>query len=178
MYNESMLQLSAYLHNRPVLSLRNGRTVAWAGTPIFNPHNLRIEGFHVIDSQDGRRLVLLSQDIRELSKQGFIVDDHDVLSPLEDLIRLQDILQLNFELLKKPVVTVSKTHVGKVNDYAVETSSMYVQKLYVSQSFWKSLTGGNLSVDRTQIVEITNRRIVINDLLQGTPAAATAAAAT
>jgi hypothetical protein len=51
---------------------------------------------------------------------------------------------------------------------------MYVQKLYVGQSLLKSLTGGSLSIDRTQIVEITNRKIVINDLLQGTPEGAPA----
>jgi sporulation protein YlmC with PRC-barrel domain len=80
-------------------------------------------------------------------------------------------------LLKKPVETVSKEKIGKVSDYAVETTTMYVQKLYVSRSIIRNLTGGGLSIDRSQIVEITNSRIIINDLLQGTPSPVTASIA-
>jgi hypothetical protein len=38
----------------------------------------------------------------------------------------------------------------------------------------KSLTTGQLSVDRNNIIEITNRRVVITDLLKTAPAAVTA----
>jgi sporulation protein YlmC with PRC-barrel domain len=173
-----MLQLSAHLLSQPVLSLRTGSVVAWTTDAIINPHILKIEGFYCKDSVDGRRLVLLYQDIREYSKRGFIIDDHDVLSEPDELVRLQNVLSLNFRLLKKPVVTTSKVRVGKVSDYAVETMTMYIQKLYVSQSLWRNLMRGSLSVDRTQIVEVTTRRIVINELLQPTPSPAATAVAT
>lgn len=164
-----MLQLSANLYDWPVLSLRSGNAVATAIEPIINPKFLKIEGFYCEDSRSGEQLILLSQDIREFSKQGFIVDDHDVLAEPEDLVRLRGVLELNFQLLKKPVETTTKTSVGKVGDYAVETTGMYVQKLYVSRPFWQNLAGGTLSVDRSQIVEVTNKRIVINDLLDTAP---------
>ncbi len=151
--------------------------MAWIATPIVNPRNLKIEGFFCNDSMNGKQLVLLYQDIRELSRQGFIVDDHDVLVESKELVRLKDLMQQNFQLAGKPVVTVSKQKVGKVHDYALETESMFIQKLYVTQSFWKRLTGGSLSVDRTQIVEVTNRRIVINDLLEPSASPVTAIAA-
>lgn len=173
-----MLQLSANLLGRPILSIRTGSTVAWTTEAIINPHVLKIEGFHCRDSVDGRQFVLLYQDIREYSRRGFIIDDHDVLSEPDELVRLQNVLKLNFQLLKKPVVTTNKEKIGRVNDYAVETATMYVQKLYVSQSLWRSLVRGSLSVDRSQIVEITAKRIIINELLQPlTSSAATAVAA-
>jgi sporulation protein YlmC with PRC-barrel domain len=168
-----MLQLSGSLLNKPVLSLRSGGAVAWTVEPIFNPNNLKVEGFYCDDTKDKHRLILLYQDIRELSPRGFIIDDHDVLAQPRDLVRLKSMLKLNFELLKKPVVTVSKDKVGKVSDYAVETDTMYVQKLYVSRSILRNLASGSLSIDRSQIVEITNSRIIINDLLQGNPSPAT-----
>src|SRR5258708_6528464 len=172
-----MLQLSGYLMNKPVLSLRTGGPVAWVTAPIINPKNLKIEGFYCTDSRSGHVLILLSQDIRDLTKRGFIADDHSVLADPEDLVRLQDILHMDFQLLKKPVVTTAKEKVGKVSDYAAETSSMYLQKLYVARPFWKSLTGGPLSVDRTQVAEVTNRKIIINELVRPTRAPATAVAA-
>jgi sporulation protein YlmC with PRC-barrel domain len=172
-----MLQLSASLLNKSVLSLRTGAPIANIKAPIINPDNLKIEGFYCQDRFNKNLLVLLSQDIREILAKGYVVNDHEVLSEPDELVRLQKVLELDFELIGKQVVTVSKEKVGKVSDYATETGSMYVQKIYVSQTGLKSLTGGSLSIDRTQINEITPRRVIINELLKTSPMTAPAAIA-
>lgn len=161
-----MLALSGALINKPVLSLRTNGVVATTVSAIINPNNLKIEGFVCRDRFSKQNLVLLYQDIRDNIPQGFVIDDHDVLSPPEDLLRLKDILELNFELKGKPVVTIDKARLGKVTDYAAEAETMFIQKLYVSQSILKNLSGGSLSVDRSQIVEITNRKITVQNLLR------------
>ncbi len=167
-----MLVLSQTVFNRPVMSLRTGGQVAAAERPIINPNNLKIEGFYCSDHYNNQQLILLSQDIRDNIDQGLVVNDHDVLTEAHELVRLQEVLDINFVLIGKPVQTVSHEKVGKVSDFALDSSSFYIQKLYVSQNLLKSFSGGSLSVDRTQIHEITNRRIIINDLLQGHPAGA------
>lgn len=170
-----MLQLSGSLLNRPVLSLRTGGVVATTTGAIINPNNLKIEGFYCADAFDRKKtVILLYQDIRDIIAQGFVVNDHDVLSEPAELVRLKDTMQIRFELLGKPVVTVSKDKLGKISDYAADTATMYVQKLYVSQSLFKNFTGGNLGIDRTQIVEITDRKIVVQDVAQPVPAGAKA----
>jgi len=170
-----MLQLSANLLNKSVLSLRTGTPIATVTGAIINPNNLKIEGFYCQDRYDKKELILLYQDIRDIMPKGYVVNDHDVLAEAEELVRLKDVLELNFELIGKQVETISKQKVGKVSDYAAEVETMFVQKIYVAQSILKSFTGGSLSIDRTQINEITPKRIIINDLLKGTPATATAA---
>jgi sporulation protein YlmC with PRC-barrel domain len=173
-----MLKLSnSLLLNKAVLSLRTGTPIATITGPIINPNNLKIEGFYCVDRYDKKQLVLLYQDIRDTLAQGYVVNDHDVLVEANELIRLKDVLDLNFDLIGMPVQTISKAKVGKVSDYATEIESMFIQKIYVSQSIFKSLTGGSLSVDRTQVNEITPKRIIINDLLKHAPAAAPAALA-
>lgn len=158
------------------MSLRTGSPIASIIGPIINPDNLKIEGFYCQDKFSKQELVLLYQDIRDMLPQGFVVNDHDVLVEAEELVRLKDVIALNFELTGKQVVTVDKQKVGKVSDYATETETMFIQKIYVSQSLVKSFTGGSLSIDRTQVQEITPRKIIINDLLdtRRSPAAATA----
>jgi hypothetical protein len=176
-YTVSMLKLSSsLLANKAILSLRVGSPIATITAPIINPANLKIEGFYCQDRYNHKELILLYQDIRDILPQGYVVNDHDVLTEPEELIRLKSILELNFDLIGLPVTTVSKEKVGKISDYATETETMFVQKLYASQSVFKSLTGGTLSIDRTQVVEITPKHIIINDLLKGAPAAAPAAA--
>jgi sporulation protein YlmC with PRC-barrel domain len=164
------------LINRPVLSLRTGTEVATALEPVINPGNLKIEGFYCQDSRSKQQLVLVSQDVRDIMSRGFIINDHDQLVQPSELVRLAPVLQLNFSLIGKPVVTTGGTKLGKVGDYSVDTESMFVQKLYVTQSIFKSLNGGNLGIDRSQIVEITDKKIVVNELTQKINARARASA--
>lgn len=171
-----MLQLSESLLNRPVLSLRANAPVAKTMQPIINPNNLKIEGFYVQDNRDRRQLILLDQDIRDLIAEGFIINDHDVLVEPADLVRLQAILKINFTPIGKQVVTSTKHKIGKVVDFATEVDSMFIQKIYVTQSLIKSFAGGNLGIDRTQIIEITDTTIVVNDLRGTVPMGAKAVA--
>jgi len=157
------------------MSLRTGTQVGTTVAPIINPNNLKIEGFYCT-SGGRKQSVLLYQDIRDVLPQGVVVNDADALTDPTELVRLKDLMELNFDLMGKHVVTVDKDKVGKVTDYATEIETMFVQKLYVSQSLFKSFATGNLGVDRSQIVEITKDKVVINDLLAKVPAGAKAVA--
>lgn len=171
-----MLQLSGMFINRPVLSLRIGKQVAVTGAPVINPNNLKIEGFYCMEEKNPHPLILLGQDVRDIMPQGLVVNDLDVLTEPSDLVRLEQILKIDFDLIGKPVITASREKLGKVSDYSVETESLFIQKIYITQSIFKSLSGGNLGIDRTQIVEITNKAIIVQDPLQHVPAAAKAVA--
>ena len=160
--------------NRPILSLRTGGVVATTTAVIINPNNLKVEGFFCIDNRSKEQLVLVQQDIREIIPQGLVINDHDVLAEPEELVRLHKIMNIGFDPLGKIVVTLSKEKIGKVVDYATDTETMYIQKLYVAQSILKHLTGGNLGIDRSQIHEITAKKIIIQDMIRAVPVAATA----
>ncbi|HMH30985.1 MAG TPA: PRC-barrel domain-containing protein [Methylomirabilota bacterium] len=172
-----MLQLSASLLNKSVLSLRTSGPIATITGAIINPDNLKIEGFYCEDRYDKKKqLILLSQDIRDVLPQGYAVNDHDVLSEPDELIRLQKVLEINFSLIGKQVVTVDKKKIGKVSDFAAETTTMSIQKIYVAQSVFKNFAGGSLSIDRSQVNEITPKRIIINELANRAPVASPATA--
>jgi sporulation protein YlmC with PRC-barrel domain len=169
----AMLQLSNFIQNRHVLSLRVGGPVGTTSGPIINPNNLKIEGFFCDTPQDGR-LILLWQDVREVLPDGFVIDDYERLAAPEDLVRLKDILELAYNPIGKQVVTIDKHKLGKVSDFAVDSESMYIQKLYCTQSLFKSLTGGSLSIDRSQVHEVTPDTIIISELQPKTAVPATA----
>lgn len=170
-YNQTtMLQLSATILNQPVLSLQTGQQIALATTPIINPNNLKIEGFYCQSTDERKTLILLEQDIREIIRDGLVVNDYSVLAEEDDLIRLQDILKLGFNPVGKTVITVSKQRIGKVSDYAVDVPSFIIKKLYVNRALLKAFTTGQLGIDRTQIVEITDKKIIVQDLVQLTRA--------
>lgn len=159
----TMLILSAKLRDQPVLSLRTGGHVASAKTPIINPDNMKVEGFYCHDKFSNADLILLSQDIREHIRQGLIINDHEVLAEPEDLIRLKDILEISYDPIGQLVITDRKRKLGKVSDYAVDSDSLYIQKFYVSPRMLKSITGSQLSIDRSQIIEVTDKHIVVKE---------------
>ncbi len=162
-----MLKLSESLLGRPVLSLRTGQPVATTTGMILNPNNLKIEGFYCDDRFKKGELVLLYQDIRDVIPQGLVINDHDVLTEPEELVRLKKLMDIDYELLGKPVVTMGKKRLGKVADFATEIETMYIQKIYVTQGMIKGLASGNLGIDRSQINELTNKKIVVLDPLEG-----------
>jgi len=171
-----MLKLSNSINNKDVFSLRTGGIIGHVYDTLINPNNLKIEGLMTKDKFSNDTKILLYQDIRELSPKGYIVNDLDSLSNIEDLVRLADIIDLNYQLIGKGVVTVNGDKVGKVTDYAVEIETMYIQKIYATQPIIKNFSGGNLSIDRSQINEVNDKRIIINDLLANSPATAPATA--
>ncbi len=174
-YTKNMLQLSSSFLNRPVMSLRTGTQIGTTTEAIINPNNLKIEGFYCSSTRH-KRLVLLYQDIRDVIPQGVIVNDQDALTEPNELVRLQELMALHFQPIGMRVVTVSKEKIGKVSDYATEKETFFIQKLYVTQSIFKSFASGNLGVDRNQIVEITKNKIIIQDLEGKIPARAGALA--
>ncbi len=172
-----MLLLSQTILNKPVLSLRTGGQIAHIFNYIINPNNFKVEGFYCHDHESKKDLILLYQDVRNIIGQGIIVNDQDVLSTADILVRLQEVLKINFVLIGKPVVTVGKEKVGKVKDFAIDSETFYVQKIYVGRSLIKSLGSGQLSIDRTQIIEVTDTKIIIQELINpvkaGVPSVAT-----
>jgi uncharacterized protein YrrD len=163
-----MLVLNSILLNDSIISLRNGGILGNVVGFIINPANLKIEALRCNINNSKTPLFLLNQDIRDISTDKILINDHDSLSEADDLIRLRDILDLNFILEGKSVYTKSKEKLGKVKEFAIDNSSFYIQKLYIAQPIYKSLYGGQLIIDRTQIIEITNTKIIVNDLLQPT----------
>lgn len=158
-----MLTLGQSLINKGVLSLRSGTPIGVVNGVLIDPNNLKIAGWYVQDNLTKQRRIMLAQEVRDIISQGFVVDDEAALSSPHDLVRLQPIIEINFELIDKPVITENKGRLGKVTDFAFDKDGLFIEKIYVSQSMLKSFSGGTLTIDRTQIVEVTNRKIVVKE---------------
>lgn len=110
----------------------------------------------------GQTRVLLAEDVRELVGDGLAInDDADLCAP-EDLVRHREILEIDFQLLDKPVRT-KRQKLGKVSDFSYN-DGMFVQKLYVARPLRKVFTTEDtLLIDRTQILEVTDHYILVRD---------------
>ena len=73
----------------------------------------------------------MTRDIREASPDGLIIDSIDRLVSEGDVVRLDEVMSLNFDLLGLKVVTQDKKKLGKVVDYTLDAMSFSVYQLIV-----------------------------------------------
>lgn len=150
------------LLDAPIMSLQTGSELARTTTPIVDPRKMTIIAFYV----EGKLLetnpsVLHVIDIRELSDIGMIIDDSDKLMPIDGLVRLQEIIDYGFELLGIQVVDEQDHKYGKVSDYAIDPDSYTIQQIYTEQSLIKSFSNVSNVIHRSQIVSVTNEKIIV-----------------
>ncbi len=171
-----MLQLSNTLYGVDIISLRNGQAVGTATYPLINPNNLKIEGWYAVDRFSGDDLILPTSEVREFNRLGLAVNDHNAMTKEEDLVRLQKIIQIRFQLLKKKVITESKNVVGTVSDFSYDADSFVIQKLYVTPRGIKGFAVSDRVIGRNQIVAINDKQITVRDPLDKIPFGARASA--
>lgn len=146
----------------PVMSLQTGTELAHTTRVVIDPRQLAIAAFYV----EGTGLevnpsILHPSDIREISDIGFIVDDATKLMSLEGLVRLEEIIGFEFELLGLKVVDEHGRKLGKVSGYGIDTDDFQVMQIYTEQSLLRSLSNMGNIIHRTQIVSVNNKVMVV-----------------
>lgn len=162
-----MLMVGSRFIGMPVLSLHIGGQTASIKRAIIDPEDLKIiafelEGAILKDPEIGS--FLMAEDIRETSNQGLVVDSADRFVEPEDVIRLNDVLELNFDL--KGLAVVSKEgkkdkKLGKIIDYTVDSSTLSVFQIIAQRPFMESFTDPQLTINRSQITEIDDYKVTI-----------------
>jgi uncharacterized protein YrrD len=156
-----MLLLSNNLLNKTVASVQSGHRVAVTTGVVIDPRNLRVFALTVSTNQ-GQNMILHSEDIRGISPKNLIIDDNDqLMDPDDNLVRLKEVMDIKFQLINKPVHTEAGTRLGKVTDFVVQTEGFMIVKLHIGRSMMRSFSAAELIIDRSQIVQVTDTKIVV-----------------
>ena len=160
-----MLISGSQLKDCPILSLHVGGQIARVVDLIIDPNNLslvavRVEG-PLVDPDEGD--ILMMSAVREFSRAGMIIDSNDEFVRSEDIVRLQKILKLNFDLLGLKVITKKHAKLGKVADFVLQSSNWGVQQLIVQRPVMKALIDPELIIDRSRIVEVDDYLVIIKE---------------
>ena len=157
-----MLLLGSRLINTPIMGLQTGTQLAVTKNPIIDPSNLTIIGYEINGPMLSERPSFIRiADVRELSDVGMIIDSNDEFIGIKDVVAIEKIYKLGFNLLGIVVIDESKRKLGKVSDYSIDIDSFTITQLNVSRGVIKSLTETELLVHRSQIVEINNSAIIV-----------------
>ncbi len=171
-----MLLLASQIDGAPILSIRNGHTVAMAGSMLIDADQFKVAAlFCKSGGWRGDSHVLLLRDIREYSRAGVIIDSLEDIEDIAEIVRLGGLVERNYQLLDKLVVAEGGTKLGKVEDYSIDTLSNDIQKLYIKTSLLRNLMVNNVVIDRSMIVAFDDKQVVVSDASLTTPAKVDAA---
>lgn len=158
-----MLLLSTKLQQLPIMSLQTGARIAQINGLIIDPGTLDIIAYKVFDNKlEPGNWLLLTDDIREVSDLGLIIDSIDELVLEEDMVKLKDLIKLDFQLYDMVVIDDQKTKLGKIYDFSIDPIQFRIHQLHVKRPLMKSLQTSELLINRTQIVEVNNKNIIVS----------------
>jgi sporulation protein YlmC with PRC-barrel domain len=146
----------------PLMSLQTGIEVGRTTEPIIDPRRLNIVAFYCTGPHiEFQPAVIHASDIRELSNLGMIIDSAESIMQPEDLVRLKEVLDFHFTLDGKQVIEEGGYKIGKVIDFTVESDTLYISKLHVKPTLWRSLSAAEFLIDRSQIKTINDKQVVV-----------------
>ena len=159
-----MLVIGSNLINYPVLSLHVGGLVSHTVEPIIDPESLSVIAYEldtreVDDPEAGD--ILMIEDVREFTDDGLIINSTDNLVNREDVIKLDKVMSLGFKLIGLKVVTKDGKKLGKVINYTLDSGSFSIFQLIVQRPFLDAIVDPELTINRSQIVEIDDDKITI-----------------
>ena len=159
-----MLVMNSRLIGAPVLSVQAGGQIGRIVDAIVDPDNLSVIAFHVDGPPINKQQNILDvRSVREYSNYGFVIDDIDELVSPDDVIRINNILKLNFNLLSLKVETKKGSKLGKVQDFTLTSEDFIIQQIIVKRPMIKSLNDPELTIPRSEIVEITDYKIIVKE---------------
>ena len=165
-----MLILASKLLNTPIIGLQTGSQLALTGNAIINPENLQILAYQLkANSFSNEEMLIRIADIRELSRIGFIIDSGEDFILPTDVIKIKEIIDLDFDILNLKVEDEKGSKIGKIIDYTLSLADFSVQQLIVKRPFLKSLNDLTLTIHRSQIVAISDNVITIRHEKEESP---------
>ena len=159
-----MLIYASRLIGTPVLSVQAGGRIASITDTIVDPDTLKIIAFSVAGGPiNNANCILDVSSIREYSQIGVVIDDIDELVSPDDVIKIQKVLKLRFNLNGLKVETKKGTKLGRISDFTVTHNDFVVQQIIVKRPIIKSLLDPELTISRKEIVEVTDYKVIIKD---------------
>ena len=160
-----MLVINSRLLGTPVLSVQAGGPIANVVGTVVDPDELKVLAFRLEGPLVNRNNANLLdvRSIREYSNFGMVIDNIDELIADDDVIKIANVLELNFDLLGLKVKTKKGTKLGHITDFSVTSEDFIVQQIIVKRPIVKAIVDPELTISRKEIVEVNDYEVIVKD---------------
>ncbi len=168
-----MLLLRNKMINLPVISITTGTKLGRVIDFLIDSTSFKVAVIR-IKSQLIKKY-LLPGDIRNWDSTKILINGPENFSEKSDLIRLQNLIDDNFNLIGTKVETISKEKLGKVEDFSFDFIDSNIYKIYVKpKNIFKNFLKTHLVIGREDIIEVRKDKIIVRDAISRSPVRAKA----
>lgn len=159
-----MLVSNNRLVGTPVLSIQSASAIGTVSGAIIDPSDLKIVALYLTGPLvNSSANILTFSSIREYSPHGIVIDSIDELVEKTDVVKIDKIIDLNFDPIGLKVETKKGSKLGKVSDFTFTSEDFTVQQIIVKRPLIKSFVDSELTISRTEITEVTDYKIIVKD---------------
>ena len=159
-----MLVSAKNLLNTKILSVQTSSAIGVITNIIVDPDNLKIIAFYIEGPLISKTAYILDvNSIREYSRYGMVIDSIDELVEKEDVIKISNVIDLDFSLTGLKVETKKGSKLGKVTDFNVTNNDYMVQQLIVKRPALKGFIDPELTIPRKEIIEVNDYKVIVKD---------------
>ena len=159
-----MLIYASKLIGTTVFSVQASGPIAQIASPIIDPDTLKIIAFELTGPTVNRNTNILDvSSIREHSDYGIVVDDADELVGQDDIVKISQVIALNFNLIDLKVKTKKGSKLGKIINYTLTSDDFVIQQIIVKRPTLKSFIDPELTISRKEIVEVNDYEVIVRD---------------
>ena len=160
-----MLVHGSQLIGTTILSLQSSGPIGQIESAIIDPDTLKIVAFRLNGALISRspNNLLDVKSIREYSHYGMVIDSIDELVADDDVVKISEVLALNFDLIDLKVETKKHSRLGKISDYTVNPDDFMIQQIIVKRPPLKAFLDPELTISRKEIIKVTDDKIIVKD---------------
>lgn len=159
-----MLVSAGRLIGTKILSMQSAGPIGEISAPIVDPNTFKIIAFYLTGGVISRDANILDvKSIREYSRYGCVIDSIEELITKDDVVKISQIIDLNFELTGLKVETKKGSKLGHIIDFTVTSEDFTIQQIIVKRPLIKSFSDPELTIPRKEIVEVTDYKIIVKD---------------
>lgn len=158
-----MLMMMDRMLGKAVLSIHVAGQIGRVIAVMIDPREMKVAALRVFGPELEPGSMLMARDIREVMPIGIAIDTVDDLVVRGEVIKLDEILETGFELKKLKVVTESGVKLGRVKNALIDWNDFTIQRVVVTRPFFQGLFDPEFLIGRSQIVEMTNEAMVVED---------------
>ena len=158
-----MLITNTHLPGTAILSFQSGAPIGVIQDPIIDPNSLKIIAFKLSGHFPGGTNILDTNSVREYSQLGLIIDNEDELVTANDVVKISQVLSLNFNLVGLKVETKKGSKLGHITGFTFTSEDFIIQQIIVKRPPLKAIIDPELVISRKEIVEITDYKVIVRD---------------
>ena len=159
-----MIYLASDFMGYKVISLASESDIGQINGILIDPYKFTIAGFWLETFMKGYQAypILLTQSLRQIDRRRIFINDTNELNEPEDLPKLNEVLNIDYQMIGKRIVSTTKNYLGRIEDFSFDDYNFDVVYLVVKPPLYHRLTQSRLQFSRGQIEKVSNKEIEVN----------------